>query len=623
MKISDIYAGKPDATDEIRERGYEEFANNYIQPTGIDVDKLASTEYGTPFFVMGDKGTGKTALLHYLENYVRTIDSSACSSFISFENDFSSVEKKQFNDISHSISTSIAIENTVASIGQNDVECDFSYIWRWQIYQKVINDHELFNGGLFVANDKWDDFTREINKISKTVSDGKMRIPAKVSFSIDTNPQIGSISPTVSVEPMDLSKRSFDHEKSYGEFVRIIEKADSLIQSVTRTDIPYYIFIDELEAYRGESGTFYRDLRMIRDLLFTVKRINSVFGSGTKIICSVRLEILNAINRFVQSNQLHKIMQGYDERLTWEHTNTNSFSHPIIGVLLRRIQIAEEKNAGHSVSTDYIIKNWFVSSVYNMHICTYILDNTWHKPRDIVRLLLSAQSKNSKNSSCFNQNTFETFMPAYSRQCLDEVREEMRALYTADDIECVFNCMQGFKVVFSYEEIVKRAKTLYPNSTFAKDTYTVLNDMYRIGVIGNTLSDNSSSRWVYKEQYKFFIDSPWLIVIHPSLRIELSVSKRIDKRIEKQRFHQRNNSALIGEVYSAKLTEISYRYIRVEFVKDDVVQKGYISLRNLGIEVEEGTLHSLFRVGDELLVQPINYSSEYSNWYMRIAPNKD
>jgi hypothetical protein len=131
--------------------------------------------------------------------------------------------------------------------------------------------------------------------VAKTVSDGKMRIPAKVTFSIDTNPQLGNVTPSINIEPMDLSKRAFNCEKSYSEFVRIIENADSLFQSITRTDIPYYIFIDELEAYRGESVVFYRDLRMIRDLLFSVKRINSVFGNGTKIICSVRLEILNAI----------------------------------------------------------------------------------------------------------------------------------------------------------------------------------------------------------------------------------------------------------------------------------------------------------------------------------------
>ena len=82
IKIKDIYAGRPDANDEIREKGYDEFASSYIIPSGIDIDKLASTVYGTPYLIMGDKGTGKTALLHYLENYIHTLDDSACSSFL-------------------------------------------------------------------------------------------------------------------------------------------------------------------------------------------------------------------------------------------------------------------------------------------------------------------------------------------------------------------------------------------------------------------------------------------------------------------------------------------------------------------------------------------------------------
>ena len=162
---------------------------------------------------------------------------------------------------------------------------------------------------------------------------------------------------------------------------------------------------------------------------------------------------------------------------------------------------------------------------------------------------------------------------------------------------------------------------MYPDSAFAKDTYTVLNDMYRIGVIGNTLSDNRSTRWVYKEQYKLYIDSPWLIVIHPSLRIELSVSKRIDKRLESQRIQQRIPKSYQREVYSAKITRISYRYVRVEFIKDDTVQEGYISLHNLGTYVEEGNIRSIFSIGNDLLVEPIHYSPEYSNWYMRVVSN--
>lgn len=620
MKIGDVYAGKPDASDEIRERGYEEFASNYIKPTGVNVDRLASVEYGTPFFIMGDKGTGKTALLHFLEDYVRCLDSSACSSFIHFESGFTQVQRENFNAISQSISTAITIDNAIATEGRN-IECDFSYIWRWQFYQKIIEDNNLFNCGLFECDENWNVFVREITKISKTINKGRMTLPAKISITATTNHQLGTVTPGINIEPVDFSQRNFNTTKGYSEFAKIIDTADSMVQKIKRTDVPYYVFIDELEAYRGENDTFYRDLRMIRDLLFTVKRMNDIFQTGTKFICSVRLEVLNAINRFIQSNQLHKIMQGYDERLTWEHTNTNSFSHPIIGVLLRRIKIAEEKQVGRTVTEDEIIRRWFVSNVYNTHICTYILDNTWHKPRDIVRLLLSAQAKNSRNLSVFNQNTFETFMPVYSKQCLVEVREEMRALYTAEEIENIFNCLQGFKVVFTYQEIVDRAKRLYPNSVLATNPYTVLNDMYRIGVIGNILSEDISPRWEYKEQYKLFIDDPWKIIIHSSLRIELSVSGRIDRYINKNRQNGQSEGYTKNiEICKATVKEVRYRYILVTFEKDGQVQDGYIGMNYLGIaNLEPGSLGIWFNVGDVIDVQVTGYNETYSNWYLRIV----
>ncbi|WP_328587802.1 P-loop ATPase, Sll1717 family [Konateibacter massiliensis] len=528
LTIGDIYAGKPDANDEIKEQGYDEFVNSYIEPTGIDIEEIAITKYGSPYFVMGDKGTGKTALLHFLENYVRTLDDAACSSFVFFESGYSQVDRAKLNTISQAISTPIAVDASIAASGK-ELECDFTYIWRWQFYQKIIDDNKSFNSNLFIDDDDWTKFCHEISKIDKTIYSGKMRIPAKITFSATTNPQFGTVEPSIGVEPLDLSKPHFNNTASYGDFIKIIQKADDLILNVTRTDIPYYIFIDELEAYRSGSDVFYRDLRMIRDLLFTTKRMNDTFRERTKFVCSVRLEIVNSINRFVQSNQLHKIMQGYDKRLTWEYTNTNSFKHPIISILIRRIEMAEEK-AGIVNSTQHdLIKRWFVSQVYNTHICTYILDNTWHRPRDIVRLILAAQSKNSKRFYSFNQNAFETFMHVYSKQCLVEVQEEMRALYTAEEIDCIVQCFRGYKTIFSYDEINERVGKLFPNTFLTEKLVTVLNDLYRIGFIGNYLNKDTATQWEYKEKYSLLIDSPWKMIIHPSLNVELSISGRKDK----------------------------------------------------------------------------------------------
>ena len=54
--------------------------------------------------------------------------------------------------------------------------------------------------------------------------------------------------------------------------MELIDEAESMLSYVTKTDIPYYILVDELEAYYGDSQIFKRDLFMIRDLIFTVKR---------------------------------------------------------------------------------------------------------------------------------------------------------------------------------------------------------------------------------------------------------------------------------------------------------------------------------------------------------------
>lgn len=623
MKISEIYAGKPDAADEIREKGYTEFAANYIEPGGVDIKRLASTTYGSPFFIMGDKGTGKTALLNFLERYVQELDASACVSFIYFEKEITQTQRKQFQDISKSISTSVSIDGALAAEGQNS-ESDFTYIWKWQLCQKIIADDEEFNGGLFQKEDgNWDAFVREIGKIDSTINKGKMRIPAKVCLKVVTNPQLGTMEPGLEVEPVDFSQQNFNMSEAYSKFIKIVDNAYDVLQKLKRTDIPYYIFIDELEAYRGEDSTFYRDLRLIRDLLFEVKKLNDIFKSGTKIICSVRPEIVASISRFIQAKQLHKIMQGYDERLNWEYTNTNSFKHPIMRVLLRRIENSQKKDSGFQGSETDIIHEWFAQKVYNKHICSYILDNTWHKPRDVVRLLLAAQASGAKNYCRFDQHTFETFMPTYSKQCLVEIREEMCALYTAKEIEQIFRCLQGFKISFTFQEISDRIKRLYPESKISTDCVTVLDDMYRMGAIGNIIGKDGSPRWAYKGEEKLLIDPPWKITVHPALRSRLSLNAKVEKYVNKElkkREHSSISASKDTAIYTVTVCAIKYAYILVSFIKDGSAQRGYISIRNLEMaEVKPGTLNEHFSVGDTLNAKIKGFSQEFSNWIMTVV----
>lgn len=373
-----------------------------------------------------------------------------CSSFIFFKGDYSDLQKQELELLSRRLISAISIGNDVVLEGQ-----DFEYIWRWLFYQRIIEDNKDYNYGIYVKDDKWDLFEKTINQIGGERKKKLLSIPAKVTLAL---PYVDTIQ-QVKVEPkaeLDFSVAKVQESKNYRLFVQIINSADELFGQLKRTDIPYYIFVDELEAYYGEEKVFKRDLRLIRDLIFTVKKINSVFAKDksvtSKVICSVRTEILNAINRFVITKELNKVTSGYEVPLIWDYTNTNSFGHPILKILTKRIEYAEKEN-GNNLNEKELIKKWFPERINGSEPANYILNNSWCKPRDMVRLILSAQNCIGSSNTCFSQATIDLCHKKYSTDSLIEIKEEMRALYSPEEINLIISCLTGFRSVFTIDEL--------------------------------------------------------------------------------------------------------------------------------------------------------------------------
>ena len=471
IQIKDIYAGKPDAKDEIDSEGLEPFLANYIMPDNFNLESLVNGSY---YFITGYKGTGKTALLYYIDDYVKRRDMVTCSSFIFFKGDYSDLQKQELELLSRRLVSAISIGNDVVLEGQ-----DFEYIWRWLFYQRIIEDNKDYNYGIFVKDDRWDSFEKTINQIGGERKKKLLSIPAKVTLAIPYADTIHQ----VKVEPkaeVDFSAARVQESKNYRLFVQILDSADELFGKLKRTDIPYYIFVDELEAYYGEEKVFKRDLRLIRDLIFTVKKINSVFakdkGVTSKVICSVRTEILNAINRFVITKELNKVTSGYEVPLIWDYTNTNSFGHPILKILTKRIEYAEKENKNNLTERD-LIKKWFPERINGSEPANYILNNSWCKPRDIVRLILAAQNCLGSSNSCFSQATIDLCHKKYSTDSLVEIKEEMRALYSPEEINLIISCLTGFRAVFTIDDLKWHIKRYYNNSILENRINIIIDDL--------------------------------------------------------------------------------------------------------------------------------------------------
>ena len=400
IKIKDIYAGKPDAKDEINFEGIEDFLKVFVVPKSFNLDLLLK---GNRFFITGYKGTGKTALLFYLDNEMKEIDPISCSSFIFFKEDFTDLKKSELECFSKRLLASISINND--TLVENS---DFEYIWRWLFMKRIVADDEFFNGGLFVKNSQWEKFVGLVNNIKGPDNIKKCIIPASVKLALPMSNQITgeSVAPEINIDFQNKGT-----EGNLDKFIAVIDSAEMALSEVTRTDVPYHIFVDELEAYYGEPSVFQRDLYLIRDLIFTVKRFNSIFSSSdmrnTKIICSVRTEIINSISRNIVTKELNKAISGFEVPLKWNYDNTNSFAHPIMQILLKRIGISEGEEIIRNDKE--IIEDWFPDNIHDIDPASYVLNNSWCKPRDVVRLILTAQSSLQSESTCFSTGPMSRF----------------------------------------------------------------------------------------------------------------------------------------------------------------------------------------------------------------------
>jgi len=578
------------------------FIKTFIVPQNSDLESLLT---GNHCFISGYKGTGKTALLFYLDNKIKERDSSACSSFVFFKEEFAELKKEEFDKFYKRELSSITIDKDTLL---NNSE--FEYIWRWLFFKRIVADNDEFNGGLFLEDEQWSKFIKVVLKIKGPANIKKSVIPSRVKVAVPySDPTGASIAPEMEV---DLSRNSV--EDNYSTFVGLIDEAENALSKVTRTDIPYHIFVDELEAYYGDQQVFKRDLYLIRDLIFTIKRFNSIFSSSnmknTKIICSIRSEIVNAISRFIVTKELNKVTSGFELPLKWNYNNTNSFSHPIMQILLRRIAISESDDDERYRSDKEIIAQWFPETIHDIEPPNYVLNNSWNKPRDIVRFIISAQNSINSDSTSFSQSVFSSLHKQYSLDSLNEIREEMRALYTSEQIEDIINVFTGFRSVFSINQLRKRVSDFFSNSIMDTNFNAVINDLYRLGFIGNYFPASQMYRWHHKGDDRLIIADEWRIMIHHALQSALSVGKRHDYKMKRYEKPQK------GDIVYFEVKEINKSFVNGFIINYERKYPAYMHISKISNSYVVN-INDYVTEGEELKVVIIDYDERRSKWSLK------
>ncbi|MBO1503902.1 hypothetical protein JKX24_18630 [Serratia proteamaculans] len=515
MKLSDIYLGTTDAKNELLTNSPEErlrFKKLYVVPPALIVDKYINH---SKYFITGLKGTGKTALLRYI-SIVLDEQKNTISKFILFKSEVSEETKKDFSKASR---IEEVIENSSDFEGN-----DFENVWRWFIY-KVISD--MITQGAIDAFQK----NENLSKFHTLMRSEKIEDNERSFFS--------KLIPSIRKGNIEISKDpklnlDFDWDSNgvaKVAFYKIIQEADSAFQLLQPSKDGINIFFDELELNYTTKKQYQRDSRLLRDLIVTIERINSISkksGFNLCLFAAIRSEVLNSVDSL--GKEINKPLTDFGTDIVWNRAGVDSIQQPLLHIVEQRINNSREEFGLDILHPTELWSNYFPKLIHYKKPQTYLLHNSWYRPRDIVRLLLSAQESYPEENA-FSTQSLEAIRKRYSSACWVELTEELKAKYKSEEINGIKNILYGYAQISTIQEISTHAESIAQSyvetkKLLEKNSITaILIDLYRIGVIGNYSNESQSGKKRFR--FSFRGDDDILlgqkIYIHNALKAHLSI----------------------------------------------------------------------------------------------------
>lgn len=597
IRIKEVELGKPDARDEVLySESLEEFCNRIILPPNFAIDNIVS---GDKFYIVGNKGVGKTALLFYIHYLLKQKHDLVSCSMILFKNDILDAQRARMDKFENIHMNEMNMPKEELRYVKN-----FTRLWRLVIYKKIVKDNEILN--VFEKDINWLAFEGLIKRLDESESN-------VLSF--------------VSSIPQDLEYYNYEDETyvlervKYPEeeselslkyFYDAIEQADKLFCSLKCIANKYYICIDELEAYYRTKELYIRDLTMIRDLITETKRINYMLKANhinnIKVILSVRTEVVNSISRELPGFEFNKDLGGFAEKISWTGVRREFLFHPLLSIWLKRIQGTLTKNS-LAYSLNDIFYNMFDTSIGLERIEDYILDRCWSKPRDIIRFMGCLNAQAGEGQYRYDAKSFANCMDQYSKESKEELVEELEAIYTSAQVERIFAALTAYKKVLTKEELCEQVDKFVLKQWPSIEVYEVISDLYRIGVLGIKNKKTGKELWGYLGQ-TYVEGEEWRFIVHRGLWRNLELDDATYEGVL--------CVDIEGPLYTCKVEGRDNKYLKLSFQFRNQHMRGEIHAANItGSHVDLSKY-----MGEHISAYVVGYNVKKCVWMMSCFPKK-
>lgn len=513
VPLGEIYFGKLDAYSEFLEYGKDKYQDLFYASPSFHVEKFLE---GKSYYIHGDKGVGKTALLKHIE--IVAISSKNLVEYIRFKKE---IDEEERNALKRAGIPQNTFEEVIDKTIPDDVGISCVYAWQVYIIKCIVNRICREETAFFVESDEW-------NKLKKLI---------KSAYKNDVSP-VKKILPkikrgTLKLEISDCVELGADFEwENNGEktvsFSVYAKKVIELFGKLKKADQrKLYILFDELELVYFRKKSYLRDTALIRDLIQAIYYINEISkekGYSVFAIACIRNEVYRSVAAI--GYELNKLILDYGIEVSWLQSGGSTYDNPLIKMLINRLinsQPIEKRNISESdIWLSYFDE--FVNINYpNQTSMNYVLDQTWNKPRDVIRLFTLIQQKYEGYTRISNV-CFESVRKQYSQAAWEEFSNELSAKYSPEEIDGIKQVLIGIGTTFSLEDFSKKinekAKHFKSVSILQEKRLAaeILQDIYQVGIIG---TERKWKRFSFKGDQDF--DSTASCIIHYPLRRFFSI----------------------------------------------------------------------------------------------------
>ena len=481
LQLKDLYIGKVDGYNEYLEYGEDICNNLFFEYPNLDIKKLLD---GSIYYICGDKGTGKTMLLKHVESVVLKEPYVHSSEFIRFKKD---VDEDQRNQVKRAGVPQAPFEEIIESEIPSDNSIDCVLAWQVYLIKVIINRLCKSEFGVFDRTDsKWSKLNNLLNAVYDDSNDSsfiKRILPKIKRGAIEINPKFAKL---------NLELEWLDGNKKMVSFNSVGKRIVDLYSGLIGVENTIYVFIDELELSLKQTKKYERDITLIRDLIFAVQYLNEISKLkrfNVRIITAIRNEVYKNVK--AKGLEINKTIHDFGTEITWIQKGGDIKNHPLLKMLEKRFQYSEEL-AGLPNSQD-VWKEYFLQTIgrAEVPICNYILNQTWFRPRDIVRFFSIIQSLDG-DKTYIDQATFDIVKQKYSEESWAEFEEVLTVKYSDEEVEGIKQSLTGLSLPFASSDFIAqidgKADTFeevekLKNSN--KKPTQILRDLYDMGVLGN------------------------------------------------------------------------------------------------------------------------------------------